>query len=702
MSKKSRDSIFIGLIAALIAFLPSKFEWFQNVESTTWDWRVSSLADPSKASDEVCVILLDQKSLNWAEKENGLGWPWPRELYSTIVSYCEMSQAKAVGFDVLFTESTNDNVADNEVLADAIKSFGHFTLAAQADNSSNISMKWSKGYEGLFRDIQFDNSLSIPEFYQINHPVKEFTKGADLLAHVNSQPDRDGVNRSNILFVNVAGKTLPSLGLGTYLSGNKGITVSQQGQEIMVGEKTVPVDEFGKALLRFRGPSQSHKTFSAASIIQSFLLVQEGKSPVVPLSALKDKYVLFGFSAPGLHDQHNVPVGGKYPGVEVHATVIDNLINESFYRFVPPFVNIAFALLLAVSGAFFLVRHNSHKIQSFYVIFMLALPFAVAFASASQGYRTAIVFPAVAVSASLFLSLAYNYMTEGRQKKFIKYAFRHYLSGHVIEELIENPDKLKLGGVRSEISIFFSDLEGFTTISERLEPEVLIEMLNEYLSAMSDIILDSSGTIDKYEGDAIIAFWNAPLPVENHAVQIVKSALRCQEVLAEMNPQLKSRAGTDLKMRIGIHTGPAVVGNMGASERFDYTMLGDAVNLAARLEGVNKQFGTYTLISEDTKKQMGDAYPVRELAKVEVVGRKEPVRVFEPMLPEEFKRQEKYIDIFLKGLNLFYDEKFKEALEVFTTNTENDAPSRHYSKKCQDIINNGYATPKGVWVMTSK
>ncbi len=228
-----------------------------------------------------------------------------------------------------------------------------------------------------------------------------------------------------------------------------------------------------------------------------------------------------------------------------------------------------------------------------------------------------------------------NYSTEGRQKRYIKNAFKQYLSPAVIEQLISHPERLKLGGERRELSIFFSDLQGFTSISEGLSPEELTALLNEYLSAMTDIIQEEGGTVDKFEGDAIIAFWNAPLDLDDHALRAVRSALRCQESLARMRPAFRERVGKDLYMRIGINTGPAVVGNMGSHSRFDYTVLGDAVNLAARLEGINKQFKTYTMISQATLEQMADAFPVRELSRVAVVGRKEPVTVYEPMFEEE-------------------------------------------------------------------
>lgn len=702
MSRKSRDSILIGLLALILAFLPTGFSWFENVEAYTWDWRVKSLANPDKASDDVCVILLDQSSLDWAQKENGIGWPWPRELFTVILNYCSESGARSVGYDVLFTEPSFAGHEDDVGFADAIKKYGKFTIAAKGDFKKDSDFKLPDFYKPLMREITMKEGTPYNRYDSLVKPVDILAENSSIVSHVNAKPDQDGVNRGVNLLADVRGNVIPCLGLGVYLAGNPEVEIVGDKYHLHVGEKVIPVDSQGRALLNFRGPSKTHKAYSAASIIQSYLLLQEGETPVVHPNQLKDKYILFGYSAPGLHDQHNVPVSGKYPGVEVHATFIDNLLAEDFFIQAPNIFNILIALILCVASSFLILKNVSHGKQTFYIIFTIALPFAIAFACASSGYRVALVFPSLGVSTSLFLSLGYNYLTEGRQKRFIKYAFKHYLSTHVIDELIDNPDKLKLGGERREISIFFSDLQGFTTISERLEPEILIEVLNEYLSAMSDIILEERGTIDKYEGDAIIAFWNAPLNVKTHAVQCVKSALECQRVLAEMSPGLKEKAGSDLKMRIGMHTGPAVVGNMGASERFDYTMLGDSVNLAARLEGVNKQFGTYTMISEDTKNQLGGAFPVRELARVAVVGRNEPVTVYEPMFPEEFKTKKAYLEKFSEGLNLFYQEKFSEAKIIFTENSENDPPSAFYARKCQSLLESGEGAPKGVWVMTSK
>lgn len=227
-------------------------------------------------------------------------------------------------------------------------------------------------------------------------------------------------------------------------------------------------------------------------------------------------------------------------------------------------------------------------------------------------------------------------------------------------------------------------------------------ILNEYLTAMTDIIQEEGGTVDKYEGDAIIAFWNAPLQQADHAGHSVRAAMRCQAKLAEMRPSIRERIGRDLRMRIGINSGPAVVGNLGSHTRFDYTMLGDAVNLAARLEGINKQFGTYTIVSEATLERMEEAFPVRELSRVAVVGRKDPVRIYEPIFPEEFAVREKELALFAEGLAAFYSGQFAAAEGIFTGLKDRDPVAAAYAGKCRSLLDHPPEDWGGVWVVTSK
>jgi adenylate cyclase len=235
-----------------------------------------------------------------------------------------------------------------------------------------------------------------------------------------------------------------------------------------------------------------------------------------------------------------------------------------------------------------------------------------------------------------------------------------------------------------------------------LDPEELTALLNDYLSAMTNIIHEENGTVDKYEGDAIIAFWNAPLEVPEHAVRAVRAGIRCQQVLAQMRQGFKERIGKDMFMRIGINTGPVVVGNLGSHTRFDYTMIGDAVNIAARLEGANKQFGTYTMISQSTRDMLGDIFTMRELARIAVVGRKEPIVVYEPMTAEEYETRKDILETFSQGLQLFYKGEFSQALEIFSTARELDPPAAAYAKKCRAIMDALPDDWRGVWVMDGK
>jgi len=253
-----------------------------------------------------------------------------------------------------------------------------------------------------------------------------------------------------------------------------------------------------------------------------------------------------------------------------------------------------------------------------------------------------------------------------------------------------------------ELSIFFSDLEGFSSFSENLSPEQLTQLLNTYLTAMTAIIHEEGGTIDKYEGDAIIAFWNAPLPVPDHAQRAVRTAIRCQQKLEEIRPELREKFGYELFMRIGVNTGPVVVGNMGSEQRFDYTVLGDAANLASRLEGINKVFGTYTMISEKTRNLLGPDFPARELSRVTVVGREEPVRVYEPMTIEQFNQRKEVLAKFALALDDFYHGKFDTAFTKFQAIRPDDPADRAYMDKCSEFSQNPPAIWEGIWVMDGK
>lgn len=701
--------VFLGLASGIAGTVLAIGLWAAGAldrwEAITWDWRSAMLARSSPAGDQITLILLDQDSLDWGQKENGLSWPWPREVYVPIIEYCQRNGARSLAFDVLFTEPSAYGVADDAVFARAAAGYGQMVGAAALGRESGSQTAWPDwAPEPVFPVIlSNDISRNPPVFPRATFPIPELTRAMRVLSNTQMNPDTDGIYRKATIAAMFDGRLMPSLGLGTYLAANPATTLVVGSDKLSIGDRIIPLSPDGGAILRYSGPAGTYRSFSAAAVIQSELRLRSGQQASIDKpEAFKDKYILFGFSAPGLFDLRPTPVDGITPGVEIQATILDNLLSGNFIRQCPIYAWLAATLGLALAAG---VAGSVFSTPFGYVLTSLIFltgPVFAALGGYAIGWSLPLLAPEIAVSVTLSLVFIINYATEGRQKRFIQGAFKQYLSPAVIDQLILHPERLRLGGERRVLSIFFSDLEGFTSISEKLDPEELTSLLNEYLSAMTDIVHEEAGTVDKFEGDAIIAFWNAPLAVIDHPLRVVRTALRCQEQLALLNPQFRMRAGRDLRMRIGIHTGSAVVGNMGSHSRFDYTMLGDSVNLAARLEGANKAFGTYSIISEATRQGIGSAFPVREIARLAVVGRKEPVTVYEPMLPGVYENHKEALEIFDQGLRLFYAGRFSEAEKIFASISSLDSPAASYLAKCRHYRVSPPENWDGVWTMSSK
>jgi adenylate cyclase len=709
----ARKKLVQGLVVGAGAAVLSTALWLvgalSGFEAQTWDLRARLFAHPGKATSQVVTILLDQYSFDWGKITNQWPFPWPRQLYGIMADFIAKGGAKAFVLDVVFTEPSWVGVSDDEEFGAGVAKNGRVVAAMDLARSEGqgSAARWDPGVpepkvtvSGL--DAWTPEALSFP---YTTFPIPELSKNAYMIANTQLPADKvDGKYRRGPLFNVFDGRIVPCESLAAWLTGNQDVrTIKAEPGRLIVGDRVVPIDSEGNAILRYRGPSLTHRSFTAASIFQAAEQVLEGTAPFIDPSVFKDKYVLFGYSAPGLLDLKPTPMTGAYPGVEVYATMLDNLLSGDFMRELPLPWGIL-TLLIICMGAGLAVSSVSGAGRSalIYLAFIPLAP-ALGIAAYALGYWLELVAVELGTIFALVGGSLVNFATEGQQKRYIKGAFKQYLSPAVIEELIAHPERLRLGGERRELTIYFSDLQGFTSLSELLTPEELTSLLNEYLSAMTDIIQEEGGTIDKYEGDAIIAFWNAPLSQEDHAVRGVRASLRCQEKLAEMRPGFRERVGKDLFMRIGLNSGPAVVGNMGSRTRFDYTMLGDAVNLASRLEGINKQFRTYTMASAATMEKAAGAFPARELSRVAVVGRKEPVVVFEPMLTAEFETRKAALQTFGRGLTEYYAGRFEAAKDVFSGIASTDPASAAYAEKCEELI----ASPpgpgwNGVWVMTSK
>jgi adenylate cyclase len=708
VGRKLIYSLAIGVGATLLALLLLILGVLDPIEYGTWSWRVRTLSARSASSERVKLILLDQASLDWGAKENGLPWPWPREVYGPILDFCKRGGAKAIAFDVLYTESSDsEHVAQDEALGEAIRRAGNLVAPVFLGEQTVQTQTWpgdvprpSIEVAGLSEWLTPARKTALGE-PAAAFPIAQVATNAVMLANVKDVPDSDGVFRRAALFRLFDGVPVPSLGLAAYLLA---LSPSERRIELRdrwvdIGSAHLPVDRLGRTVLRFRGGSGTHETFSAAAIIQSELRLQEGDKPTLQPSALKDCYVFFGFSAPGLKDLRPTPVSGDYPGVEIHATLLDNLLERDSLRDASPWAAGAATLLLAVLAAAMVVlsRNVFRSVLAFGLF--LPIPFAAGLLAYVAGWWWPVALPAAGTALALVSGVVLNYATEGRQKRFIKSAFKQYLGETVIDDIIRDPARLKLGGEKKELTMFFSDLEKFSSFSERLSPTQLIDLLNLYLSDMGEIIIEEGGYLDKFVGDAIVAFWNAPLAQEDHAVRAVRAALRCQRRLAERRAEIEKRMGALLKMRVGINTGDVVVGNMGSRDRFNYTMLGDAANLASRLEGANKAFGSYTIVSESTWSHLRGAIIGRELGALRVVGRKAPVRVFEPVCVRG-ETPPPHIDPFARALDACRERRWKEALTLFQA-IGDDPPSRAYAAKLRELAEKG-GEWDGVWNLTEK
>ena len=672
-------AIIFSLISFTIGTILFCNGTFNFLENKIYDNRMIVTSNLSTPSDDICFIGVDQESINEALRTKNWSWPWPRAAYGQIVDFMNEGNASNVIFDVFFTEPSIYGKEDDIAFANSCKLFGKVVQTFFQNND--------------------DNKTAL-------YPIREIRKSAALIGNITSAKDSDDIIRRARLSQYFRQIEVPALGITPIL-----LQANNQQEVLKKIKKEIPLLKDNTVRLRFRGDINRYVHYSAIDIIQSWEDYQNGKEPFIHPSNFENCTVFFLLYAPGLYDICSSPISKVYPGAGIHITMLDNYLQNDFIKEVPMWINILFLLICAFSGTLIILitkkQESSFKIIIFSIITTILIPLLIILI----GYGLFCVNIFIQIIAPLFCfifsfleSIFYSYATEGKQRRFIKTAFTQYLSPSVINQLLINPDKLKLGGEKRRISIFFSDIQGFTTISEPLSPEQLTDLLNKYLSEMSDIILKNNGTIDKYEGDAIIAFWNAPLDTNNHELKAIETAIECQKRLDELNPEFIKISGHPLFTRIGINTGDAVVGNMGSSKRFDYTMFGDSVNLASRLEGLNKEFGTKILCTEETVTnaiKQGSSLQFRLIAYAKVIGKDKSVPVYTPLTQEDYSNHEEEIKTFEKGLELFVAGKFNEAKIIFSENTK-DLPSIKYAQRCDYLIKNPPSQWKGEWQALSK
>ncbi len=733
--------ITLAGIAAFFGKETSITNFIEVISLKTVDLRFASRGSVPQGN-HLTIAAIDEKSLNAEGK-----WPWPRDKMAKLINTLSASGAKVVAFDVGFLDEDDTRVLsvlseirntfaisanDRQRLDDIIKRADSDEIFAESIKKSRA--KIVLGYYFNLDDLEIsddssganvdtDDLISNSQYLNFTYSSEKAEKDSGfLIAHspepniriisesaeksgfFNMKADQDGIVRSMpgvIVYNDLLYAPLSLMAVSAYLDKPLSIEIGEmRNTTIKVGEHSIPVDRNGSITINYRG---GPKTFPHVSITD----ILSGKADP---SLLKDRVIIVGATATALSDIRSTPFSTVSPGCEIHANIIDSILdNDQLHQ--PPLYAMWSVFAIIVAGL----------VLGLALPFVSAVPGLLLYSGLGIGYwilcqllfsRTGLllnmVYP-LAVLTFVYITVTTDrYLSESKKKKFISDAFSTYLAPSVVKQLIKSPEKLGLGGEDREITAFFSDVQGFTSISEKLTAKELVELLNEFLTEMTDIILKYEGTVDKFEGDAIIAFFGAPLTLENHALSTCRACVDMHERLKILNDRWKNENRPQLHMRIGLCSGTAVVGNMGSVNRMDYTMMGDVVNTAARLEGVNKVYGTYSMIGETTKNKAGNDIETREIDTIFLVGKFEPVTVYQII---GLKNQvdatlRQTVSLYEKGLACYKSGDFKTALSFFSealTVFPEDGPSKTMSARCRTFME----TPpprdwNGVFKITSK
>jgi adenylate cyclase len=540
--------------------------------------------------------------------------------------------------------------------------------------------------------------------------------------------DDDGVYRRYrpFTFDAAAERRLPSLAFATLNKAfNKPhfFTAENFSREFLYADKIIPKADDVSFLINYYGPDRTFKHINYADVIDDHEFFNSDElSTGEEINTFDDpdfgllydgtfdgKIVLVGSTLPEDKDLFPVPLAlGRQAGdnlmygVEIHANAIQNVLDESALHKEAWWLDVLLILVLSLlifHTATWLkeIRFRWHALSEILSALLTLLLLAgiivlAQFLFNTQHYVLTLVNPMLAVVVSYVGATVYNYLGERKQKTYIKGLFSRYVSPAVVNSLIENPDRVRLGGEKKELTVFFSDVAGFTSISEQLSPEELVQLLNEYLSEMTALVFKHDGTLDKYIGDAVMAIWGAPIPQNDHALRACKAALEMQEVIFEMNRRWKKEGKPELGARAGINTGDMIVGNMGGVRRFDYTVIGDNVNLASRLESANKQYGSRIMIAEQTYQLVASDVLVRELDSLVVKGKTQPVKVYEllsfakdPLPPHGVK----FIEVYNRSIELYKHREWKQAIASFEHARKllgEDYASKMYIERCRHYM----------------
>ena len=660
--RKLLAGVAIGLGAAGLVFLIAWPGWLEVAELKTYDWRMRTLRERSPSvHPDIVIVEINDTTIRDLQEIAGR-WPWPRALSAMLIDYLHRGDPKVIAVDIGFWEKERaatysfngsdytSEKSDGE-LAAAVKRAGNVVLLADAVNPGLV------GGDIVQHDWAAPPYRLGPEVEQrpvITLPYDGLAQAAAGFGHNFLAIDRDGPARRIPPFVRQGSRFMPSLGMAAALvaGGFPPEDVVLEGRSIRIGDRHLPLVRIRVAdavdpskhhdqdtmLINYRAPVQvkgvrSYQTYEVRHLLQSEAQLLEGEKPAVDPEMFRNKIVFVGLTASGLLDMFQTPFGrGVMPGIQLHASVADNVLSDLFMAPAPTWSAVAATLAGALITG----------------LMSAALPFAVAAVGAmslvaawtgtsllafDRGHWVVMAQPILATAVALFAGTAYRYFIEDAEKRKVSRLFGRYVSRDVYKQLMAHPELAELGGGRREMSVLFSDLRGFTSITEKGNPEDLVEQLNEYFTRMVEIVFRNGGTVDKFVGDMVMALFGAPVDDVDHADDAVTTAVEMVRELGELNRRWASEGRVQLDIGIGVNSGDMIAGNIGSSAIMSYTVIGDNVNLGARLESLNKDYKTRIIISEATRGRLGKSYELRSLGSVVVKGKTRPVEIFEVIVP---------------------------------------------------------------------
>ncbi|MCX5804720.1 MAG: adenylate/guanylate cyclase domain-containing protein [Proteobacteria bacterium] len=615
----------IGIIITFIfcAFVVINFVPLERLELLLYDVRYY-LHGKKAPLKEVVVVGIDDRSLEKIGR-----WPWNRSVIASMIDSLNNMGAKVIVMDIIFSEPWKDD----DILSASIKRAGNVILPVVFDfKGEKNKISDSILYDSSFPMVRDSGNFKLFPPISANKvlvPLKKFSTVAKTLGHINMIPDKDGVLRWEIMAIEFDGEIFPSVNLqaariaqGLPMEG----MILKAASGIQLGNDFIPTDFWGRTLVRYYGPEGTAPQISALDLLQK----------KVDPSKVKDKIVLIGATAVGIYDLRVTPTG-IMPGVEKHANVITSILRKDFILRITNLTDIIIIMISGIVFTFLIVRLKALSGALLALIFIGALYSITYYFFFSKNLWIDLSYSGSNILFTYLALTAYRYATEERYAKRIRGMFSSYVTERVVNELIKNPSLARLGGERREITVMFSDVRGFTTFSEKHAPEQVVAILNEYLGEMTDIIFQWEGTLDKFVGDEIVAFWGAPLPQENHAELAIKCTLHMTRRLKELHAKWESEGRESLYAGFGLNTGDVIVGNIGADgKKMDYTVIGDNVNLGARVEGLTRKYDSDIIITESTLDKIRGLITdgkmwrlkVEGLDKVAVKGKAEPVSIY--------------------------------------------------------------------------